>query len=166
MIVLETERLILRHLTVADDEFIYGLVNEPSFIQNIGDKGVRTLEDARQYILNGPVASYQRHGFGLFRVDLKESGTPIGMCGLLKRDTLADVDIGFAFLPKYWNKGYALESASAVMSWGKKILGIERIVGITSPGNHGSINVLQKIGLKFERMMRLTPNETEIKLFT
>lgn len=165
MIILETARLALRQMTVADDAFIHELVNEPSFISNIGDKGVRNLEDARQYILNGPVASYRRFGFGLYRVDLKDSGTPIGMCGLLKRDTLQDVDIGFAFLPRFWSKGYALESASAVMAYGKKTLGIERIVGIVSPDNPGSIKVLQKIGLRFERMVRLTPDETEIKLF-
>lgn len=166
MIVLETQRLILRRLTTDDAEFIFGLVNEPSFIRNIGDKGVRTLEDARQYLLNSPIESYRRHGFGLFRVDLKEGGTPIGMCGLLKRDTLEDVDIGFAFFPRYWSKGYASEAAAAVMEHGRKTLGIARIVGVVSPDNQGSINVLQKLGLKFERMVRLAPSDIEIKLFS
>jgi RimJ/RimL family protein N-acetyltransferase len=166
MIVLETQRLILRRMSTDDAEFIFGLVNEPSFIRNIGDKGVRNLEDARQYLLNGPIESYRRYGFGLYRVDLKADSTPIGMCGLLKRDSLEDVDIGFAFLPKYWSKGYASESAAAVMEYGSKTLGVRRIVGVVSPENQGSINVLQKLGLKYEKMVRLTPDDIEIKLFS
>jgi RimJ/RimL family protein N-acetyltransferase len=114
MIILETDRLILRQFTTEDAEFILELVNEPSFIQNIGDRGVRTLEDARSYILRVAVASYEKNGFGLYLVELKESGQAIGMCGLIKRDGLEDVDIGYAFLPKFWSKGYAQEAASAV----------------------------------------------------
>ncbi len=102
---IETERLTLRKLSVEDAPFILRLVNEPSFLQFIGDKGVRNLEDARQYILNGPVASYAQNGFGLFLVQLKTNQAPLGMCGLLKRETLEDVDIGFAFLPEFWNQG-------------------------------------------------------------
>ena len=166
MIVLESERLTLRQLTPADAAFMLQHLNEPSFIQNIGDKGVRTLEDARNHILTGPMEMYRRHGFGLYRVDMKDTGTPIGTCGLLKRDTLEDVDIGYAFLPQYWSKGYAFEAAKAVMAYGKDTLGIERIVAIVSPHNEGSINVLQKIGLKFEKLMRLTPESNEVKLFT
>jgi RimJ/RimL family protein N-acetyltransferase len=165
MIVLETERLTLRQMTPADAAFILQLLNEPSFIQNIGDRGVRTLDDARNYILTGPVESYRRNGFGLYRVDLKDTATPIGMCGLLRRETLEHVDIGFAFLPKYWSKGYALESASAVMAYGKDVLGIEHIVAIVSPHNQDSIKLLHKIGLKYQKMLRLTPQDHEIKLF-
>jgi RimJ/RimL family protein N-acetyltransferase len=166
MIVLETERLSLRQMTPDDAAFMLLLLNEPSFIQNIGDKGVRNLEDARNYILTGPMEMYRRYGFGLYRVDLKETGAQIGMCGLIKRDTLTDVDIGYAYLPKYWSKGYALEAASAVMAYGKDTLNLERIVAIVSPHNAGSIKLLQKIGLKFEKMMRLTPDAHEVKLFT
>jgi RimJ/RimL family protein N-acetyltransferase len=166
MIVLETERLTLRQMTPADAPFILQLLNEPSFIENIGDKGVRTLDDARNYILTGPMEMYRKHGFGLYRVDLKDTATPIGTCGLLKRDTLENADIGYAFLPKYWSKGYALEAATAVMAYGKDTLELDRIVAIVSPHNEGSIKVLQKIGLKFEKMMRLTPTDKEIKLFT
>ena len=101
MKILETERLIIRHLTSDDTAFIIELLNEPSFIQNIGDRNVRTEEDALRYILNGPIESYDKNGFGLFMVELKDSSVSIGMCGLLKRDNLPDVDIGFAFLPKY-----------------------------------------------------------------
>jgi ribosomal-protein-alanine N-acetyltransferase len=163
--ILETERLALRNLTAADAEFILELLNEPSFIKNIGDKGVRTNADAVRYIQNGPVASYERFGFGLYLVELKGSGVPIGICGLLKRESLPDVDVGFAFLPKFWLKGYAVESTSAVMHHGRNVLGIGRIVAITAPDNHGSIRVLEKIGLKFERMMRLSEGEAEVKLF-
>jgi RimJ/RimL family protein N-acetyltransferase len=163
--VIETERLDLRRLSVDDAEFILELLNEPSFIRNIGDKGVRTISDARQYILNGPVASYERSGFGLYLVELKNSRVPIGICGLLKRDALPDVDIGFAFLPKFWLKGYAFESASAVRTYGINALGLRRIVAITNPDNDGSIRVLEKIGLSYERLVRLSDDGPEIKLY-
>src|SRR5690349_12434898 len=111
---IETARLCLRELTPDDGEFILRLLNEPSFIQNIGDRGVRTIEDARAYIVNGPIASYQKYGFGLLLVELKESGESIGICGLLKRDVLEDPDIGYALLPEFWSRGYAYESATAL----------------------------------------------------
>ena len=163
--VLETKRLDLRRLAIDDAEFILGLLNEPSFIRNIGDKGVRTVEDARQYISKGPVDSYERFGFGLYLVELKGEGTPIGICGLVKRATLKDVDVGFAFTPQYWSKGYAFESASAVMTYATDTLGLDRIVAITSPDNDGSIKLLKKLGMRFEHMIRLSDDEPEIKLF-
>lgn len=166
MNVLETDRLILRRLTPEDAAFILELLNEPSWLRFIGDKGVRTLDDARSYIVNGPIAMYERCGFGLYLTALKADGAPIGMCGLIKRDSLQDVDIGFAFLPRFWGNGYAYESAAAVMAYGKSALGLERIVAITSPDNHGSINVLGKIGLKLERAMRLPGEEQDTLLFT
>jgi RimJ/RimL family protein N-acetyltransferase len=163
--ILETERLFLRSFVAEDAEFILELVNEPSFIQNIGDRGVRTLEDARAYILNGPVASYAKNGFGLYLVALKETGESIGMCGLIKRDTLEDVDIGYAFLPKFWGKGCAVEAARAVKNCAKDVIGLKRLVAITDPANEGSIRVLEKIGLTFERMVRLSADDIELKLF-
>jgi ribosomal-protein-alanine N-acetyltransferase len=163
--VIETERLNLRRLSIDDAGFILELLNEPSFIKNIGDKGVRTIADARQYVLNGPVASYQTNGFGLYLVELKESGQAIGICGLVKRDSLADVDIGFAFLPDFWSRGYALESALAVKAYGLDVLKLKRIVAITNPDNEGSIRVLQKIGLKYERMVRLSEDGPAVKLY-
>lgn len=163
--VIETERLNLRRLTADDAEFILELLNEPSFIRNIGDRGVRTIADARQYILNGPVASYERFGFGLYLVELKESGAPVGICGLIKRESLADVDIGFAFLPRFWSKGYAFESAAAVKAYGFETLRLQRIVAITNPDNDGSIRVLEKLGLKYKRMVRLSDDEPEIMLY-
>ena len=163
--VLETDRLALRHLSVEDADFILELVNEPSFLHFIGDRGVRTVEDARGYILNGPVDSYGRHGFGLYLTALKEDDVPIGICGLIKRESLADVDIGFAFSPRYWGKGYAVEAAAAVMAHGRSALGLDRIVAITTPDNYGSKKVLEKIGLRFERMITMLETGEEIELF-
>lgn len=163
--VLETERLVLRNLSTDDAEFILQLLNEPSFLRYIGDKGVRNLDDARQYILTGPVESYERNGFGLYLVELKESKLPLGMCGLVKRDTLPDADVGFAFLPAHWSKGYAVESASAVLAFARDVLGLKRILGITLPDNQSSINVLKKIGLAFERMVKLSEDKEDLMLF-
>jgi RimJ/RimL family protein N-acetyltransferase len=164
--VLETERLTLRQLSVDDAEFVLELLNEPSFLRYIGDRGVRNLADAAQYILNRLVASYERNGFGLYLVELKESRIPIGISGLVKRDTLPDADIGFAFLPAYWCKGYAVESAAAVMNYAREVLGLTRIVAITSPDNEASAKLLGKIGLRFERMIKLSEDGEEVKLFT
>jgi ribosomal-protein-alanine N-acetyltransferase len=163
--ILETERLNLRRLNAGDAAFILELLNEPSFLHNIGDRGVRTLEQAVQYILKGPVDSYARHGFGLWLVELKESGTPAGICGLVKRDTLPDADIGYAFLPRFWSQGYAYESAAAVMSYARGALGLRRVLAITNPANAGSIKVLEKIGLKPDRLVRLSDDAPEIMLF-
>ena len=165
MKVLETERLTLRRVTDADAEFILNLLNQPSFLRYIGDKGVRNTEDAIRYIQTGPVASYQRFGFGLYLVELKETRLPIGMCGLLKRDTLPDVDMGFALLPDYWSNGYAYEAASAVMKYGRDAFGLRRIVAITSLENNASIKLLERLGLAFEGL--ITPSEElgEVRLF-
>jgi ribosomal-protein-alanine N-acetyltransferase len=164
--ILETERLSLRKITVNDAEFIFQLLNEPSFIRNIGDKGVRTTDDAVQYLLKGPIDSYKRRGFGLWMVELKESKVPIGMCGLLKRDTLPDVDIGYAFLPPFWSNGYAYESAAAVKNYGTNALRLKHLLAVVNHDNVRSIKVLEKLGLQFERMIRLTESEPEIKLYS
>ncbi|WP_280152344.1 GNAT family N-acetyltransferase [Piscinibacter sp. XHJ-5] len=163
--VLETERLVLRHIEADDAAFILELLNEPGWLRFIGDRGVRTLQGARDYIRNGPAAMIERHGFGLFLVELKADGTPLGMCGLIKRDGLSDVDIGFAFLERHGRKGYALESASAVMDHARAVLGLSRVVAITSVDNHASIRLLEKIGLRFVRMVTLPGNDEEIRLF-
>jgi RimJ/RimL family protein N-acetyltransferase len=162
--VFQTERLNLRRMSLDDADFIVELLNDPSFLRFIGDKGVRTTEDARRYIMTGPMDSYERHGFGLWLVELKESETPIGICGLLKRDTLSDVDIGFGFLPPYRFQGYAFESAAAVMDYGRNVLGLKRILAVTNEDNVGSIRVLEKVGLTFDRMIKLSEGEPEIRL--
>jgi len=166
MTVLETERLFLRRFTVDDAPFILTLLNEPSFLRYIGDKQVRNLHDARQYILNGPVASYERHGFGLCLVELRESHAPIGMCGLLKREELPDPDIGFALLPDFWNKGFAFESAAAVLQDARERLRLERILAITSLDNEASIKLLQRLGFRFEHVIKLSADREPVKLFT
>ena len=166
MLILETDRLRLRRLSVDDAEFILRLLNEPSFIQNIGDRGVRTLEDARAYVLKGPVASYEKFGFGLWLVETKSPDAPIGICGLLKRDVLEDVDIGYALLPEFWSKGYALEAASTVMSYARETLGSHQVLAVVNADNQSSIRLLEKLGFKYERMIRLADDAQEIKLFS
>jgi len=162
---LETERLSLQHLTAGDAEFLIELLNDPSFIRNIGDRGVRTVQDAQAYVQNGPAASYAKNGFGLDLVILKDTGEPIGICGLIKRPTLDDVDIGYAFLPRYWSKGYAVEAASAVKQYAQDVIGLKRLVAIVDPLNLGSIRVLEKIGFTFEKMVKLSADDIELKLF-
>ena len=162
---LETERLFLRQFTVDDAQFILTLLNEPSFIRYIGDKKVRNVEDARHYILNGPVASYERHDFGLCLVELKESRTPIGMCGILKRDELSHPDIGFAFLPSFWNQGFALEAATAILKDARERLRLERILAITSLDNDASIKLLERLGFRFEKVINLSGDREQVRLY-
>lgn len=165
MRILETERLIIRRLTLGDSEFILELLNDPSWMRFIGDKGVRTLDDARDYILKNPVAMYERLGFGLYLTKLKSENVLIGICGLIKRDSLEDVDIGFAFLPKFCGKGYAYEAASAVMAYGKIAFGLNRIVAITSSDNYSSAKLLKKLGFSFEKIVKLSDDSESVSLF-
>ena len=163
MTVLETGRLALREFTADDAAFVLRLVNEPSFLRYIGDRGVRNLDDARRYIADGPVAGFAKHGHGLMRVDRKEDGATVGMCGVLKRDALPEPDIGFSFLPEYWSQGYALESASAVMRHARGTLGLGRILAITTRDNGPSMRLLDKLGFRFERMIAF--GDEELRLF-
>jgi len=163
--ILDTKRLTLRRLIASDAGFIVDLLNDPAFVRNIGDKGVRTLDDARAYIASGPEASYESFGFGLYLVELRGSGTPIGICGLVKRETLADVDLGFAFLPAFRAQGYALEAAAAVSRYAQRVVGLQRLVAITDPDNSRSIHLLGKIGFVYERMVKLSDAGPDLKLF-
>lgn len=162
---LKTERLVLREFVLDDAQFILQLVNDSSFIRFIGDKGVRTLEDARNYLTTGPIDSYHRHGFGLYLVELKATKMPIGMCGLLKRDALEYVDLGFAFMPDYRRQGYAFESASAVLSHAREVFKLNKVLAITDPDNQASIKLLGKLGFQFEGIIRLSEDASEVKLF-
>jgi RimJ/RimL family protein N-acetyltransferase len=162
--VLETQRLRLRELTVDDASFIVAQLNDPDFIRNVADRGVRTAAAARSYLLEGPVASYRRHGFGLHLVELKTTRTPIGICGLIKRDVLDDVDIGFAFLAPYRQQGYALEAARATMGFART-LGLARVVAIVAPHNADSIKLLGRLGFAYERSIRLAEDAEELWLF-
>lgn len=166
MPILETPRLMLRLLTSDDAPFILELLNDPSFIYFIGDRNVRSLEDAVGYLQNGPIDSYAKNGFGLYLTQLKEGNIPIGMCGLIQRDGLDSPDIGYAFLPPFWGQGYATEAASAVMDYGRNVLRLGRIVAITAPDNESSIRVLEKLGLRFEKMITLPAHGGESKFFT
>lgn len=161
----ETDRLALRKLSTADAAFMLDLLNQPAFLRFIGDRGVRTIADAEKYIEQGPIDSYARLGFGLYLVERKADSVPIGICGLLKRATLKDVDIGFALLPQYWSQGYACEAAAAVMAYGKDVLGLSRIVAIVTPNNERSIRVLEKIGLRFERTLTSPEDGVDLKLY-
>ena len=164
--ILETPRLRIRELAVDDAEFIFGLVNEPSFLENIGDKGVRNLEDARQFILEGPWTSHRERGFGQFLVELKAGGDSTGVCSLLYREALDVSDIGFAFMPAYWRQGFAYEAACAVMEYGRSTLGIDKIVGLTSETNIASIKALEKLGMSFERMVKMSDDDPGTALYS
>jgi RimJ/RimL family protein N-acetyltransferase len=163
--VAESERLRLRRFVADDAAFILELLNDPSWLQFIGDRNVRTLEDAQRYIEEGPIRMYGQLGFGLYVVELRETGEPVGMCGLIKREALPDVDLGFAFLPRAWRKGYALESATAVMSYARNVIGLSRIVAILSQDNHRSRRLLAKLGFRFEGHMRLQADAEELELY-
>ena len=166
MHILDTERLSLREMVPGDAPFILALLNEPAFLENIADKGVRTLEDALGYIEKGPRASYAQHGYGLFVVELKETGEPVGICGLVKRPELADADVGYAFLQRHWSRGYAVEAAAATVEYGLGKLGMKRVLGITAPGNQRSIRVLELSGLRFEGMVQMAQYGGENRLFS
>ncbi len=163
---IETDRLILRRLTEADAGFVLELLNDAAFIQNIGDRGVRTVEDARAYIRAGPAASYAAHGFGLYAVERKEAPGPIGICGLLIRGGLDAPDLGFAFLAPHRARGYATEAARAVLAEARGPLGLDRILAITAPGNAASENVLRKLAFRFERTVALAQGAPEVCLFS
>jgi ribosomal-protein-alanine N-acetyltransferase len=162
---LETERLLIRQFTLSDASFIFALVNQSSFVENIRDFGVKNLADAELYLTNGPLKSYATFGFGLNFVALKD-GTPIGMCGLIKRDTLPDVDIGFGFLSSHSSKGYATEAASAVLKHGFERFNLPKILAITNPNNHGSISVVTKLGFTYDGLIKPTPEGADLKLFS
>jgi RimJ/RimL family protein N-acetyltransferase len=165
IIVLETERLTLRHAELDDAAFVLRLLNEPSFLRFIGDRGVRTLDDAAKYIADRFIASYERNGFGLWVVELKESPGAIGISGLVKRDALPDPDIGFAFLPEFWSRGYAFESAAGVKRYALDALALPRLLAITNADNAGSIRIVEKLGLAFHHTMQLPGDDKEVKLF-
>ena len=165
--ILETERLVLRTIDVhADAAFILELLNEPAFIRYVADRGVRTTEAASAYIAEKILPSYDRFGFGFYIVQRKDLAERVGICGLVKRDTLDDVDIGFSTAARYWGNGYAYEAASALMTHGRKVHRLPRIVGITAPDNRPSINLLEKLGLRFERLIHLPGYGLESKLFS
>ncbi len=164
-VVLTTERVVLRRIVSDDAAFIFGLLNEPAWLRFIDDKGVRTLDDARRYIATGPQPMYREHGFGLWLVETKMGATPIGICGLIKRPGLEDVDLGFAYREEFQGQGFARESASAALRYAREVVGLKRIVALTALDNERSIRLLEKLGFAFERILRLKPDGPESRLF-
>lgn len=160
-----TERLSIRPFELADAALILRLLNEPGFIRNIGDRGVRDLESARHYLESGPLASYAAHGFGMWRLALRADDTPIGMVGLLKRAFLDDIDVGYALLPEFCGCGYALEAAGAAVAYARETLGADRLLAIVSPGNEPSIRLLHKLGFVDGGTVRMPADETDLLLF-
>ena len=152
-------------MSVADAGFILTLLNEPSWLRFIGDRGVRTIDDAKNYIIQGPVAMYASLGFGLCTVESKNLACPVGICGLIKRDYLDAADIGFAFLPAYWGKGYAHEAATAVLNFAKTDLGLKRILATTRLENIASQKLLEKLGLRFERLITHPDGDRDLRVY-
>ncbi len=167
---LGTPRLILRDVSIGDALFIQRMLNDPGFIRYIGDRGVRTINDAEQYISENMIPSYQQYGFGMYAVvrktDSQNPPEPIGMCGLVKRSGLDDVDIGFAFLPEFCGYGYAIESAEGVMHHAQHDLKLNKVVAITSPGNQSSIRLLEKLGFAYVKMIGSPNTDDQVRLFS
>lgn len=166
MKILETERTILREVVAEDAEFILDLLNQPSFIKYIGDRNVRTIDEARDYVESRFTSSYRKFGYGMWAVELKESAAVLGICGFVRRDSLPNADIGFAFLPQFEKKGYAYESAAAALRYGRENLNLKTILAITSLDNENSGRLLEKLGFKFDRLVVLPPSNDELKLFS
>jgi RimJ/RimL family protein N-acetyltransferase len=165
--VIETERLNLREMSEADAAFVLEVLNDPGFIRFVADRGVRTLEDAARYIDERFVESYRRHGFGLWLVETKDGRAPAGMCGLLQRGApVPGVEVGYAFLPTFRGKGYAFEAAAAALRHARDVLGLPRLYAVVNPDNAVSIRVLEKLGMKFERAVRLSGEESDVSLFS
>ncbi len=166
MRVLDSARLSLRYFTADDAGWVLRLLNEPTFISNIGDRRVRNVEDALDFLQQGPMAAYARDGFGMFAVELASTGCCVGMCGLLRREFTGEVDVGYAYFPEYSGMGYATEAAAAVIAWGRSACGLDRIVGFVSPHNMASIKVLQKLGMRYEKHAPIAEGAEPIPLYS
>ena len=165
MKIVETERLIIQELTSEDAEFTLDLLNQPSFIKYIGDRNVRTLEEAENFLETRYCQSYRDNGYGLYLVKLKSNNSKLGICGFVKRENFQYADIGFAFLPQFEKQGYAVESASAMMKYGEEILGFKEVLAITTQDNESSGRLLEKIGFNFDELIKM-PNGEVLKLFS
>jgi RimJ/RimL family protein N-acetyltransferase len=163
--ILATARLRLRSATLDDADFYLALLNDPGFLAHIGDRGVRTLDEARRALEEGPLAMQAARGHSLYVVELKESGVALGMCGLIKRETLDGVDLGYAFLAAHCGQGYAYEAGRAVLELAPS-LGLRRVLAITSPNNLASNHLLRKLGMRFERYVQLRPEDAGTNLYS
>lgn len=163
--ILETERLVLRELNEDDTSFIVELLNSEGWLKYIGDRNVKSVEQAREYLVNGPIKSYKDNGYGLSLVELKNEKIPIGLCGIIKRDTLEFPDIGYALLPMYFGQGYAFEIANQVLVYAKNDLKMIELLAITTPDNESSIKLLGKLGFSFQRFMKTPDDSGDLRLF-
>lgn len=164
-VVSETDRLIIRHLELSDAGFVLELLNEPSFIRNIGDRGVRSIQDAESYVQEGPLRSYASLGYGLFLATLRSTLEPIGVCGLMRRGALEHADLAYAFLPSFHRRGFAVEAATAMLRMAREGLAMEHVLAITNPDNVASMRVLEKLGFRFVGMKRMPGDESDVRLF-
>jgi RimJ/RimL family protein N-acetyltransferase len=164
MTLLQTSRLLLRRIVAEDAEFLLTLLTDPSFTRFVGDRGIRTVDGAREYIETGPWTRYERHGFGMFLTTLAD-GTPIGICGLVQRESLAYPDIGFALLPAYWSSGYAREAAERVIDYARNTLELARVLAIVNGENTASIALLEKLGLRHEGYYEVAGDRPRLHLF-
>lgn len=165
MMILETARLRLRTVETDDAAFYYALVNDPTWLEFIGDKGIRSVEQARAAIIDGPVAMQARHGHSLYVMERKQDCRALGLCGLIRRDFLPDVDIGYAIRPEHFGQGYTFEAAQAVLQLARGPLGITRVLGLTAPGNINSIRLLNKLGLRFQEIKLLPPGDRPTNIY-
>ena len=165
MLILETDRLRLRWFTDTDADFLRALLNDPGWLANIGERNVRTRRQARTWIATRHTATYGRLGFGFWGVERKSDGRLLGMCGLIKRDTLMEADVGYALMPGFRGQGYAREAAAACVRYAQDVLGLAEVWGITGPDNAASAGVLQQIGLQDAGITRLVGEERETWLF-
>lgn len=166
MFELETERLSMRWLTLEDADLMLAVWNDPAFFQYVGDRGIRTVEQAEETLLSGAFKLYENHSYGPFRLALKADDVAIGTCGLFRREGYDDPDIGWSVLPEFGRQGYAYEAASAVLEYAQSELGLARVTAFVSPENLPSIGLAEKIGLQYERMARLVGEDEDVCLYS
>ncbi len=165
MTLITTDRLVLREFDLEDASFILELVNDQGWLENIGDKNVHSIEDAEQYLLSGPIRSYQENGYGLYMVELKLTNIAVGMCGLVKRDCFKSPDVGFAFVPEYRGLGFASEAGRSVLKYAKSQLSLNRVIGVTSMNNVGSMKALEKMGMQYDSLVSMPGYDEKSRLF-
>jgi len=163
---LETERLSMRRLTLDDAGLMLAIWNDPAFVFHVGDRGIRTIAEARKNMSEGALKLYEDYGYGPYRVALKSDDTAVGSCGLFRREGLKDADIGYGFLPEFCRRGYAYESARAVLEHARADIGLARIIAIVSPDNAASIGLTEKLGLRFEKTARLPGEGKDVSLYS
>lgn len=163
---LQTERLALRRLTREDADLMLAVWNDPAFHKYVGDRGIRTIEQAQEAMAGGALLLYEEYGYGPFRVALRENDQPIGICGLFRREKVEDPDIGWSVLPDYSGRGYAFEAATAVLEYAFGSLGLTRILAFITEGNAPSVGLAKKLGLRYERMARIVGDDEDVCLYS